>query len=68
MDSGTTRSDSVPDELLRAASREVMVGRGPATARLRTSLSAVPGDIIIVLSETDLISFGVPGVPAARAS
>jgi hypothetical protein len=60
LDSGTIRSDSVPDDVLRAASGEIMFGRGPATTRLRERLSGVPGDIIIALSSTDLISFGVP--------
>ena len=51
-----------------------MFGRGPATARLRARLSGVPGDIIIALSDTDLISFGLPwragsqGVVAVRRS
>jgi matrixin len=66
LDSGTIRNKSVPDEVLRAASGEVMFGRGPATARLRASLSGVPGDIIIALSETDLISFGVPWRAGSR--
>ena len=51
-----------------------MFGRGPATARLHASLSGVPGDIVIALSGTDLISFGLPwraasqGVVALRRS
>jgi hypothetical protein len=51
-----------------------MFGRGPATTRLRASLAGVPGDIIIALSESDLISFGMPwragsqGVVAVRRS
>ena len=51
-----------------------MVGGGPATARLHASLSGVPGDIIIALSQTDLISFGMtwragsPGVVVIRRS
>jgi hypothetical protein len=74
LDSGTVLDKPVPDEVLRAASREVMFGRGPATSRLRASLSGVPGDIIIALSTADLISFGVPwstgsqGVVAIRRS
>ena len=60
LDSGTIRTKTVPDDVLRAAGGEVMLGFGPATSRLRTSLSGVPGDIIIALSDTDLISFGVP--------
>jgi hypothetical protein len=60
LDSGTVRHRSVPDDVLRAAGREVMLGGGPATARLHASLSGVPGDIIIALSDTDLISFGTP--------
>jgi len=74
LDSGIVRTKSVPDDVLRAASREVMIGRGPATSRLRSSLSNLPADIVIALSDTDLISFGVPwragsqGVVALRRS
>jgi hypothetical protein len=60
LDSGIVRNKSVSDEVLRAAGGEVMFGRGPATDRLRESLTGTPGDIIIALSDTDLISFGVP--------
>ncbi len=66
LDSGTIRNESVPDEVLRAASGEVMFGRGPATAHLRASLSGVPGDVIIALSGSDLISFGVPWRAGSR--
>lgn len=74
LDSGTIRSEAVTDDVLRAASGEVMFGRGPATSRLRASLTGVPGDIVVALSQTDLISFGVPwrarsqGVVALRRS
>ncbi len=74
LDSGTVRDRSVPNDVLAAAGREVMFGRGPATSRLRERLTGIPGDIIIALSDTDLISFGVPwragsqGVVAVRRS
>jgi hypothetical protein len=74
LDSGIVRDRSVPDDVLRAAAGEVAFGRGPATSRLRASLAGVPGDVVIVLSDTDLISFGVPwragsqGVVALRRS
>jgi len=74
LDSGTVRAGSVPDEVLRAAGREVVLGRGPATRRLHAALSGVPGDVVVALSGTDLISFGVPwraggrGVVALRRS
>ena len=74
LDSGTVRANSVPDAVLRAATGEVMLGRGPALSRLRASLTGVPGDIIIALSDTDVISFGLPwraaspGVVALRRS
>ena len=74
LDSGTIGNTAVPDDVLRAASGEVMLGRGPATAHLRATLSGVSGDIIIALSHTDLISFGVPwragsqGLVAVRRS
>ena len=58
-DSATIRSDSIPDELLRAASGEAVLGRGPATTRLLGTLSEEPADIVIALSQTDLISFSV---------
>ncbi len=72
LDSGTVRGERVPDDVLRAASGEAMFGRGPATGRLRASLAGVPGDVVIALSGTDLISFGIPwragsqGVVAVR--
>lgn len=56
-DSGAVRRDSIPDELLRAASQEAAFGRGPATTRLLATLSNEPADIVIALSQTDLISF-----------
>jgi hypothetical protein len=74
LDSGTVRARAVPDAVLGAASGEVVVGRGPATSHLRASLSGVPGDVVIALSDTDLISFGLPwragsqGVVAVRRS
>lgn len=64
LDSGTVRDDAVPTDVLRAAGREVMLGRGPATARLRAALSGVPGDVVIALSNADLISYGIPWHPA----
>jgi hypothetical protein len=65
--SATVRGDSIPDELLRAASGEAVFGRGPATTRLLASLSDVPADIVIALSHTDLISFGLRWRPRSRA-
>jgi hypothetical protein len=58
-DSGTVRGDLIPDEMLRDASSEAVIGRGPATSRLLSRLSNVPADIVISLSHTDLISFSV---------
>lgn len=66
LDSGTIVNKSVPDDVLRAASGEATFGGGPATARLHASLSGVPGDIIIALSGTDLISFSVPWRPESQ--
>lgn len=59
LDAPVVRADSIPDALLRAASGEAVLGAGPATSTLRRTLSAVPADIVIALSQTDLISFGV---------
>ncbi len=60
-DSGTVASARVPEDALRAASA---AKRGPwslvAEARLRARLSDVPGDVVVALSRTDLISFSVP--------
>jgi hypothetical protein len=74
LDSGTIVDKSVPDDVLRAAGGEVMLGMGPATSRLHARLSGVAADIIIALSDTDLISFSVrwrvgsQGVVAIRRS
>lgn len=54
------RSDSLPDALLRGGSREAPVGIGPATLRLRSALADMPADIVVALSQADLISFSVP--------
>jgi hypothetical protein len=56
----SVRGDSVGDDLLRAASRETMSGGGPATDSVLATLSAIPADVVIALSRTDLISFSVP--------
>jgi len=58
-DSGTVRNDSVPDDILRDASNAVLVG-GPEVNALIAKLSSEPGDIVVALSHTDLISFSVP--------
>lgn len=58
-DSATVRSDSIPDDILRGASGEAVIGRGPAITKLLNAISDVPADIVIALSRTDLISFSV---------
>lgn len=60
VDSGTLRSVPVPDSLLRGAAGEVRFGRGPATTRLRQAFRGVSGDVVVVLSGSDLISYGMP--------
>ena len=40
--------------------------REPATSQLLKTVSAVPADIVIALSRTDLISFAVGWEPASR--
>jgi hypothetical protein len=60
LEAAAVRNDSVPDELLRAASGEAPRGGGSATDQLLAKLSGVPGGIVIALSHTDLISFSVP--------
>ncbi len=60
-DSATVNSVKIQDELLRAASKETgsLFGRSPATTRLVRSVADEPADIIVALSQTDLISFSV---------
>ena len=57
-DSGTIVSRPIPEDVLRAAARP-MPWRALGVLRLRSSLSDIPGDVVIALSHTDLISFGV---------
>jgi len=59
-DSGAVRADSISDDLIRAAGREAPFGGALATNRLLAKLSNVPGDIVIILTHTDLVSFSVP--------
>jgi len=65
-DSVRVASDSIPDELLRAAGSEAAFGRGPATTRLLAEVADTSADIVIVLSHADLISFGVRWRPGGR--
>ena len=48
--------DPIPDDFLRDLSTAVMDGRG--ARGLRRLLSQVPGEIVVALSNSDLISFG----------
>lgn len=64
LDSVTVLDDSVPDDILRAASAGVLDGGRPDT--LLGRLHGVPGDIVIALSHTDLISFSVPWRPGSK--
>ncbi len=60
-DTGVVVRSRVPEAELRAASASKMKLWGWwADARLRSALSSVPGDVVIALSRTDLISFSVP--------
>ena len=59
LDSGTVYVDSIPDDVVRAAQGEAVFGGGPATNRLLGKLSGTPGDIVIILTQADLISFSV---------
>ena len=58
-DSGSVRVNDISDDVVRAAQSEVLFGGGPATNRLLGQLAAVPGDIVVILTNTDLVSFGV---------
>jgi hypothetical protein len=61
LDSGAIAKVPVPEDAFRAASAAKLKPWGPfVDARLRAALSDVPGDIVIGLSRTDLISFAVP--------
>jgi hypothetical protein len=59
-DSGRVRRDFVPDDVVRAAGGEAVFGGGPSTIRLLTRLAEDSSDIVIVLTQADLISFSVP--------
>lgn len=59
LDSATIRDDSVPDDVLRGAS-DAVLGGGAGIDNLLGRLTGTPGDIVVVLSHTDLISFSVP--------
>lgn len=59
-DSGTVVNGLVPEDELRAASEARGQPWAPVTdTRLRAALSGVPGDVVIALSHSDLISFSV---------
>ena len=58
-ESRVVRRDTIPDDLLRAAAREVVVGFGPGTLALRKAASTIPADVVIVLSNADLVSFSL---------
>lgn len=60
LDSGIMRDPTIPDSLLRAASGGAVRGFGSGIAQLRARLADMPADIVIALSTTDLISFGMP--------
>jgi hypothetical protein len=49
--------DSIPDSLLRRMSHEVVDGGGTA---LPDAIEEIPGDVVVVLSNADLVSFGMP--------
>ena len=66
LDSGTVYADSIPDEVVRAAQGEAVFGGGPSTTRLLGRLSGTPGDIVIILTQTDLISFSVQWRPGSK--
>lgn len=60
IDSGVVRPSVLPEETLRGAGNSAWLGQGPAITRLRTALADTPGDVIIVLTQTDVISYGLP--------
>jgi hypothetical protein len=58
-DSATVRADPIADDVVRAAQNEAMLGGGSSTDRLLAQLADTPGDIVVVLTHADLISFSV---------
>jgi hypothetical protein len=64
LDSVTAVDDSVPDDMLRAASAGILTGARNDT--LLGRLRDVPGDVVIALAHTDLISFSVPWRPGSK--
>lgn len=65
-DSLAVIQDSIPEEILRSASGETMFGAGRATTRLRDRAIRFPADIVIALTNADLISFSVRWKPRGR--
>jgi hypothetical protein len=49
--------ESIPTSMLRRMSREVVDGRGTS---LPERIEEIPGDVVVVLSDADLASFGIP--------
>ena len=60
--SGTLHADSIPNDVLRTASKLAPVIAWP-TPSLSAALASVPGDVVIALSSDDFISFSIPFVP-----
>ena len=56
--------DSIPDSLLRRMSHEIVNEGG---TRLPDSIEEIPGDIVVVLSNADLMSFGMPRTRRSKA-
>jgi hypothetical protein len=50
--------DAISDEVLRELSRAVLGGHRAAS--LSELLGGVPGEVVVALSDADLVSFGVP--------
>ena len=66
-DSATIANIPIPEAELRAASEaKLRLWTGFADARLRLTLANVPGDLVIALSHTDLISFSMPWQPGRK--
>jgi hypothetical protein len=61
LDSAIVVGGAVPEAELRAASvAQAKPSSWLADRRLRSALGGVRGDIVVVLSRTDVISFGIP--------
>src|SRR5262249_16040690 len=56
--------ESIPDGLLQRMSRQVVDGNGTA---LPDRIDGIPGDVVVVLTNADMASFGIPRTARNKA-